>query len=233
MSRQRQQAGAGSINLQSARDTHLTIINQIPAPRDRPKDERVQARVHQAFLRSKPHAPTCYFVNVFNPSLEREITVTHVWFACDPERHVLTRRLPVRIPTCAQWETWIEANALPFSPIRPEWLARVRLADDTVIESVPRDDVPAAGYVPGYEFGWEMLSTESPAASGTSTTFWTGFPAVYDISYPYDLRRALNKPSITADEVEAVVADPDVDQEVKRRLLADLKPQGYEPPRRP
>jgi hypothetical protein len=33
--------------------------------------------------------------------------------------------------------------------IRYEWLARVRLADDRVIESVLRENLPDVGYVPG------------------------------------------------------------------------------------
>jgi len=52
---------------------------------------------------------------------------------------------------------------------------------------------------------------------------------VYDLSHPHDLRIALNKPTINTEEIDTVLADPDADQEVKRRLLADVEPQGYEP----
>lgn len=53
--------------------------------------------------------------------------------------------------------------------------------------------------------------------------------SIYDISHPHDLRVVLNKPSINTDEIDAFLADAQADPEVKRRLLADVQPQGYEP----
>jgi hypothetical protein len=52
---------------------------------------------------------------------------------------------------------------------------------------------------------------------------------IFDISAPHDLRVVLNKPSITTEEVEAFIADPEADPAVKLRLLEDVEPQGYGP----
>jgi hypothetical protein len=118
--------------------------------RDRERSAiRVEVRVHQAILLTDPRQPSCYFVNIHNASPEREVTVTHVWFATAPEVHVGTKPLPKRIAPGDQWETWVEASALPAGAEDVETLARAKLADGTVISSTPREDVPAAGYVPG------------------------------------------------------------------------------------
>jgi hypothetical protein len=55
---------------------------------------------------------------------------------------------------------------------------------------------------------------------------------VYDISAPHDLRVALKKPVINTAEIDSMLADPDADEAVKRQLLADVEPQGYQRPRR-
>ena len=146
MRRQRQEAGAESINLQAGRDISV-VVNQMAGPAEDDENE-VRVRVHRAFLYSDPRTPSCFFVNVFNASSVRETTVTHVWFETHPRTHALARK-PGRVAPLSQWETWVEADALPFSLTRYEWLARVQLADGRVIESVPREDVPEVGYVPG------------------------------------------------------------------------------------
>jgi hypothetical protein len=51
---------------------------------------------------------------------------------------------------------------------------------------------------------------------------------IYDISAPHDLRVVLNKPAMTTDEIDAFLADPDADPDVKRLLLLDVQPQGYD-----
>ncbi len=51
----------------------------------------------------------------------------------------------------------------------------------------------------------------------------------YDITAPHDLRGVLNKPHITTEEVDALLADVDADPAVKLRLLEDVEPQGYGP----
>ncbi len=144
MSRQRQEAGTGSINLQGGRDLWVNLV-AAPAEDDEPD---VLVRVHIAFLTSDPREPVCWFVNVVNRSRVHDTTGTRVWFETVPRTHVLTLK-PGRVAPSSQWETWIEAHELPFSLTKYEWLARVQLADDRVIESVPRENVPEVGFVPG------------------------------------------------------------------------------------
>jgi hypothetical protein len=50
----------------------------------------------------------------------------------------------------------------------------------------------------------------------------------FDISAPYDLRMALNKPTIATEEIDAILADPEFDPKLKEQLLLDVVPQGYE-----
>ena len=53
---------------------------------------------------------------------------------------------------------------------------------------------------------------------------------ILDILAPHDLRFVLNKPSITTAEVDAVLADSEVDEWLKAQLVADVEPQGYQRP---
>jgi len=50
---------------------------------------------------------------------------------------------------------------------------------------------------------------------------------VYDISSPYDLRTEFKKLSISTEEIETFLADPDANPDVKDKLLRDLQQQGY------
>ena len=91
------------------------------------------------------------FVNVTNLSRDRDIEVTHVWFAVDPPVHVLLsheRPLPVRLRPDESWEAWIEAAKLGSAP-HPATLARVRLSAGSVIKSRLNRSVPDVGFVPG------------------------------------------------------------------------------------
>ena len=47
---------------------------------------RVRVRVHRAFFDG---GQECYFVNVTNVSLNREVEVTHVWFDLSPRVHAI------------------------------------------------------------------------------------------------------------------------------------------------
>ncbi len=120
----------------------------------------VRVRVHRAVLLRTPHSPSgmtvtgqvgvdAYFINVLNASPVRAVGITHVWLATEPETHILTRAPPARLEPDSEWETWVEVDDLPAGTTGVERLARVRLTNGSVVESVPRDDVPAAGYVPG------------------------------------------------------------------------------------
>jgi hypothetical protein len=53
---------------------------------------------------------------------------------------------------------------------------------------------------------------------------------ILDISHPHDLRMVLNKPAVTTAEVDAMVADPNMDDSLKAQLLDDVEPQGYQRP---
>jgi hypothetical protein len=193
MPRQRQEAGAGSINLQAGRDLSV-VVSHLSAPADNDDGgAEVQARVHWALLLSDPRRPGCYFVNVINRSRVSEVTVTHVWFETDPRRHVLTRR-PGPIAPLSQWETWIEADELPFSPMRYEWLARVQLGDDTVIESVPRSHVPEVGYVPGEVYGFSASGTSAPPGSHVSSYAASASVAVTGVAGSMDLGGRVDLP---------------------------------------
>ena len=66
MRRQRQEAGAESINPQAGRDISV-VVNQM-AGRAEDDENEVAVRVHRAFLYSDPRMPSCFFVNVFNAS---------------------------------------------------------------------------------------------------------------------------------------------------------------------
>ena len=116
----------------------------------REKRTDVRVRVHMAIL-SDANATPCYFVNVKNASPEREVTVTHVWFATQPPVHFVNtkRPLPVRIAARDQWETWLEIASVAAAPPEVFELARVQLGDDRVVKSVERQNLPPAGMVPG------------------------------------------------------------------------------------
>ena len=96
-----------------------------------------------------PYQGEAYFINVLNASPERSVTITHVWLETAVKMAVSTKPLPATVPPGQQWETWIETRELPPGTVDVEQLARVALADDTVIASVPREGVPPAGFVPG------------------------------------------------------------------------------------
>jgi hypothetical protein len=91
----------------------------------------------------------CYFVNVYNASPRRPVTVTHVWFEVSPPQDVLTTPLPAKIGPGEHWETYTQVSKLGAAVFDVERLARVKLADGTILESEPRTDVPAVGWLPG------------------------------------------------------------------------------------
>ena len=77
---------------------------------------RVRVRVHRAaFTDGRVYGQECYFVNVTNVSLSREVEITHVWFACTPEVYLLPseRPLPKRLKVDETWSTWVKVSDLP------------------------------------------------------------------------------------------------------------------------
>ena len=128
----------------------------LPAPTwlldfwDRVRQRRVvvELRVHRGWFPSAPERGECYFLNIKNSSPEREVTVTHVWVASHPPVHAPVESPSPRIKPGGQWETWVSAGDVPAGTENVEWLGRARLGDDTELRSVPRHDVPPAGYIP-------------------------------------------------------------------------------------
>lgn len=80
-------------------------------------------------------AESHYFVKVTNLYPDRDIAITHVWFATEPRVDiVLSRRpLPTRIRPDETWEGW--ASVARFQTDDAESTARVRLADGKVLGS--------------------------------------------------------------------------------------------------
>ena len=120
---------------------------------DRRRHGRVEVsfRAHPAWADSQPEPIPVYCFNLQNRSPEREITVTHAWIACEPPVPLpMLQQAPRVKPSGDQFETCVPRSAVPVDVGNVERLGRVRLGDDTELKSVPRDDVPPAGYVPGW-----------------------------------------------------------------------------------
>jgi hypothetical protein len=92
----------------------------------------------------------CYFINATNLS-DREIEITHIWFDCDPDIHVMQpdRPLPKRLKPDETWETWIEAYRVPDACGEPFTLARARLSTGVIVTSEKNENVPSQGFIPG------------------------------------------------------------------------------------
>ncbi len=121
-----------------------------PPPARSPGSEDLRVLVHRVFFEGdvRPH----FFINLTNASSTEVVEVTHVWFECAPQLHVLepTRPLPKRLRPQETWETWIAAEALPpgYEP-QVFTLGRARLSTGEVIASVENPSFPARGFVPG------------------------------------------------------------------------------------
>jgi hypothetical protein len=115
---------------------------------------RVRVRVHRArFVGGSGYGPECYFVNITNISLNREVEVTHVWVECPGAVHIVRneRPLPKRLRADETWETWIGVDQIPaaLSDFEVFKLARVRISTGKVFRSRRNKRVPSLGYVPG------------------------------------------------------------------------------------
>lgn len=111
---------------------------------------KLQVRIHRAAFEGG--GPECYFVNVTNLSKTREVEITHVWFATNPEVHILEPRrpLPKRLRPDGSWETWISVTELPIQcDEQVARLGRVRMSNGAVMGSKKRREVPSRGFVPG------------------------------------------------------------------------------------
>jgi hypothetical protein len=112
--------------------------------------KRVSVQVHEAVLAANGTA--CFFINARNTSPTREIEVTHVWLAIEPELHVINpaRPLPKRLRPDETWETWLPVSEVPKeSRLRVARSAKVQISTGKVFTSQARVHVPPVGYVPG------------------------------------------------------------------------------------
>ena len=146
-------------------DVRIRVHRAMLLPRERPESEAgavtraikfdgIDADIAERLLRAGKEGTLgggidAYFINVCNASPVRPVGVTHVWIATEPETPVLARRPPRRLEADGLWETWIEVDQLPEGTSGVEHLARVKLTNGAVIESVSRDDAGTAGFIPG------------------------------------------------------------------------------------
>lgn len=106
--------------------------------------------VHHAYFAASGRP--CYFLNLTNLSRDRELEVTHVWFAVRPEVHARPpdRSLPKRLKPDETWETWVKADRLPANlGERVFTLGRARLSTGRIIRSRKNRTVPSEGTIPG------------------------------------------------------------------------------------
>lgn len=77
-----------------------------------------------------------YFMKVTNHSENRDVEVTHAWFATNPPVHILasTRPLPVRLRPDKTFEMWVPVDMLGGTA-HAERLGRVRLPNGSVVKS--------------------------------------------------------------------------------------------------
>lgn len=114
---------------------------------------RLRVTVHRAYFSKTDPRVWAYFINVTNISRNRDVEITHVWFATEPELHATPpeRPLPKRLKPDEVWETWIEEFRVPerFRGSAAFELGRVRLSTGRVIRSKENKNVPKFGHVPG------------------------------------------------------------------------------------
>jgi hypothetical protein len=92
------------------------------------------------------------FINATNILFEWDLEITHVWFATDPEVHVINpgRPLPRRLKPQETWKTYVRAAAIPPAALQQVYtLARARLSTGEIIKSIENIGVPSCGTVPG------------------------------------------------------------------------------------
>ncbi|GAA3832437.1 hypothetical protein GCM10022403_076950 [Streptomyces coacervatus] len=91
-----------------------------------------------------------FFIKVTNLSSQREVWVTHIWFATDPEKHVLNpeRPLPIRLRLDETFETSIPVSEVT-SGVDLERRVRVALSSGDVFNSRLNVNVPPVGFVAG------------------------------------------------------------------------------------
>jgi hypothetical protein len=111
------------------------------------RKRRVRVLVHRAMF--LPASDEHFFIKVTN----REVEITHIWFATEPQVHIINsaRPLPARLRLDETFETWIPAAEVPDVPDAPdvERLGRVQLSNGKVIKSRLNKKVPPVGNIAG------------------------------------------------------------------------------------
>jgi hypothetical protein len=110
---------------------------------------RLRLSVHRASF--KGSTEPYYFLNCSNLSADRDIVVTHVWFATKPQVSALPaeRPLPKRLKPEETWETWVAAESLgSLLPKVAYRCGRARLSNGSVVKSIENKGVPEEGFVP-------------------------------------------------------------------------------------
>lgn len=129
---------------------------------------RLRVRVHIA--RFLPSDDMAVFVKVVNLSTSRDVEITHVWIASEPNVQILNvdRPLPVRIKPDETWETWFPLRDTPAALIDKLFrLVRVQLSSGAIFKSKENKAVPEFGHVAG---GAVSASAEQPVTAASART---------------------------------------------------------------
>lgn len=113
----------------------------------------VRVTIHRAYFTKTEPRVWAYFINVTNLCRDREVEITHVWLATEPEVYATPpeRPLPKRLKPDETWETWVEEQRVPkeFRGNAAFRLGRVRLSTGRIAGSKENKDVPKFGHPPG------------------------------------------------------------------------------------
>lgn len=133
-------------------DLPLSFLTWIPLRLWEAVTGRIRCRLTVHYAHFAATGTPCYFVNLTNRSKNRDVEVTHVWFAADPDVHAnpADRPLPKRLKPDESWGTWVEARTLPpHLGDRVFTLARARISTGEVLRSRKNRNVPSQGSIPG------------------------------------------------------------------------------------
>lgn len=109
---------------------------------------QVSVLTHRGYFKVDQSPEVC-FVTVTNHSKGQPVTITHVWFATDPNVEVLDPRLAKTLQSSEVWETWCPMSQL-HGATGVERLARVKLSTQRRPIKSHRDrKVRPEGLIPG------------------------------------------------------------------------------------
>jgi hypothetical protein len=158
----------------------------------------VRLTVHQAVHLGLQR--NCYFLTVTNLSRDRDVEITHVWFATTPEVHVLQaeRPLPARLNPDQSWETWVEADQVPSQVPDAYSLGRVRLSSHKIITSHENENVPPYGAIPGGSKETDMQPIPRVPNTDPEVSFRLAVRRVLRIFHTYEREWGPTHPQIRA-----------------------------------